>query len=68
MRNLHEALKNNHHLRHFGRLQYALYLKGIGLSLEESLRFFRTEFSRGAISVDKVSKVSTYNQLINFFF
>ena len=61
MRNLHEAIKANHHLRHYGRLQYALYLKGIGLPLEESLRFFRTEFSRGTISVDKFDKEYAYN-------
>jgi DNA primase large subunit len=27
MRNLHENLKRNHHLKHFGRLQYGLFLK-----------------------------------------
>lgn len=54
MRNLHEALKANHHLRHYGRLQYLLFLKGIGLPLEESLKFWRTEFSKGSIPVDKV--------------
>lgn len=54
MRNLHEALKTNHHLRHYGRLQYLLFLKGIGLPLEESLKFWRNEFSKGSIPVDKV--------------
>ncbi len=61
MRNLHEALKSNHHLKHYGRLQYALYLKGIGLPLEESLRFWKTEFSKGSISVDKFEKEYAYN-------
>lgn len=28
MRHLHEALKQNHHLKHYGRLQYWLFLKG----------------------------------------
>ena len=27
MRNLHENLKRDHHLKHFGRLQYGLFLK-----------------------------------------
>jgi DNA primase large subunit len=27
MRNLHENLKRNHHLKHFGRMQYGLFLK-----------------------------------------
>lgn len=27
MRNLHENLKRGHHLKHFGRLQYGLFLK-----------------------------------------
>jgi DNA primase large subunit len=28
MRYLHETLKQNHHLKHYGRLQYLLFLKG----------------------------------------
>jgi DNA primase large subunit len=54
MRHLHESLKQNHHLKHYGRLQYNLFLKGIGLPVDESLKFFRGEFSKGAIPVDKV--------------
>lgn len=45
MRNLHIQLRKNKHLKHFGRLQYSLFLKGIGLSLEDSLMFWRQSFS-----------------------
>lgn len=61
MRHLHESLKSQHHLKHYGRLQYILFLKGIGLPLEESLRFWRTEFSKGTIPADKFDKEYSYN-------
>lgn len=38
MRQCHEILRTKHHHKHFGRLQYGLFLKGIGVSLEDSLR------------------------------
>jgi DNA primase large subunit len=59
MRHLHDSLKQNHHLRHYGRLQYGLFLKGIGLPMEESLRFFKNEFSKGTIPLDKASVLFT---------
>ena len=46
MSHLHSKLKENHHLRHGGRMQYGLFLKGIGLSLEDALRFWQTEFTK----------------------
>ena len=46
MRHLHEKLVENHHLRHGGRMQYGLFLKGVGLSLEDALRFWQTEFTK----------------------
>ncbi|KAI0306506.1 DNA primase large subunit [Multifurca ochricompacta] len=45
MRNLHENLKRTHHLKHFGRLQYGLFLKVLGLPIEEALIFWRKSFS-----------------------
>lgn len=54
MRQLHQSLRENHHLRHGGRMQYGLFLKGIGLSLEQALQFWRSEFIKGKVDADKV--------------
>ncbi|KAF7493474.1 DNA primase large subunit [Sarcoptes scabiei] len=45
MRSIHETLRREHHLKHYGRLYYGLYLKSIGLRLDDALDFFRSEFS-----------------------
>ena len=44
MQNLHRELRKNSHLKHFGRLQYGLFLKGIGLNLSEAIIFWRKSF------------------------
>lgn len=68
MRQLHKSLKETHHLRHWGRMQYGLFLKGIGLSLEDSLKFWRQEFSKG-IGEDKVKIFLVYFYLhLKLFF
>lgn len=54
MQELHSALRQHHHLRHWGRMQYGLFLKGIGLSLEGAMQFWRAELSR-IMDGDKVS-------------
>ncbi|SPN98767.1 related to DNA primase large chain [Cephalotrichum gorgonifer] len=59
MSNLHRALRRDAHLKHFGRLQYTLFLKGIGLNLEECLIFWRTAFSK--ITDDTFNKEYRYN-------
>ncbi|XP_008554445.1 uncharacterized protein LOC103576153 [Microplitis demolitor] len=46
MRNIHEVLRKNHHLKHESRLQYTLFLKGIGLPVQESLKLFKKEFTK----------------------
>ncbi|KAM7295540.1 putative DNA primase 58 KD subunit [Ixodes scapularis] len=55
MKSIHTALRSNHHLRHGARMQYGLFLKGVGLGLQDALRFWREEFSKhvGAENFDK---------------
>ncbi|GFT66301.1 DNA primase large subunit [Nephila pilipes] len=65
MRNLHDTLRKNHHLKYNGRLQYGLFLKGIGLSLEDALKFWREEFTK-VMDVDKFDKQYTYNIRYNY--
>lgn len=59
MRNLHDTLRKKHHLKHYGRLQYGLFLKIIGLSIEEAMVFWRKGFS--GITDDKFNKEYKYN-------
>lgn len=46
MRVLHEALRTHHHLKNSGRIQYGLFIKGIGVTLEDALSFWKTEFTK----------------------
>ena len=59
MRNLHLTLRRTNHLKHYGRLQYTLFLKGIGLSLEDCLTFWRTGFKK--ITDETFNKEYRYN-------
>jgi DNA primase large subunit len=59
MQHLHRSLRRDAHLKHFGRLQYTLFLKGVGLSLEECLVFWRQGFAR--ITDDQFNKEYRYN-------
>ena len=59
MRHLHIQLRKNSHLKHYGRLQYTLFLKGIGLTLEDCLVFWRQAFK--LITDDVFNKEYKYN-------
>lgn len=59
MSHLHRSLRRDAHLKHFGRLQYTLFLKGIGLNLEECLLFWRSSFNK--ITDDVFNKDYRYN-------
>ncbi|CCA73765.1 related to PRI2-DNA-directed DNA polymerase alpha, 58 KD subunit (DNA primase) [Serendipita indica DSM 11827] len=65
MRALHEHLRKESHLRHQGRLQYGLFLKIVGLSIEEALAFWRKAFS-GKMSDEKFTKEHLYNIKHNY--
>lgn len=67
MRQLHQSLRENHHLRHGGRMQYGLFLKGIGLSLEQALQFWRSEFIRGKVDADKVNAPTALATLQSYY-
>ncbi|NXC35820.1 PRI2 primase, partial [Campylorhamphus procurvoides] len=66
MRQLHRALRDTHHLRHGGRMQYGLFLKGIGLTLEQALEFWKKEFIRGKVDADKFDKGYAYSIRHNY--
>ncbi|KAM4693878.1 DNA primase large subunit [Discoglossus pictus] len=66
MRQLHKSLRDNHHLRHGGRMQYGLFLKGIGLTLEQALQFWKLEFIKGKVDSEKFDKVYAYSIRHNY--
>ncbi|XP_021723070.1 probable DNA primase large subunit [Chenopodium quinoa] len=55
MRHLFEKLREDHHLKYGGRMQLGLFLKGVGLTLDDALAFWKSEFSKkvGAERFDK---------------
>ena len=59
MSHLHAKLRADAHLKHFGRLQYTLFLKGMGLSLDDCLLFWRRSFR--LMTDDKFNKEYRYN-------
>lgn len=65
MRHLHNQLRHDHHLKHQGRMQYGLFLKGLGLSMEEALLFWQRAFS-GKVTEDQFQKNYAYNIRHNY--
>ncbi|KAJ2789184.1 DNA primase subunit pri2, partial [Coemansia guatemalensis] len=64
MQHLHSQLLADHHLRHGGRMQLGLFLKGIGLPLPEALVYWRRAFS--GMSDDHFQKGYAYNIRHNY--
>lgn len=62
---MREFLHVHHKLFFDGRLQFGLFLKGIGLTLNESLQFWRQEMA-GEIGLDKFDKQYAYNIRYNY--
>ncbi|XP_069091858.1 DNA primase large subunit isoform X1 [Pleurodeles waltl] len=66
MRQLHKSLRDNHHLRHGGRMQYGLFLKGIGITLDQALQFWKLEFIKGKVDAEKFDKTYSYSIRHNY--
>jgi DNA primase large subunit len=59
MANQHAKLGETHHLKNDARNQFGLFLKGIGLTYEESYAYWRAEFSKN-ITGEKFDKEYRY--------
>lgn len=46
MRRLHGGLRREHKLKHWGRLQYGLFIKGGGMELEDAIKFWESHFRK----------------------
>ena len=62
MRHLWAEGEAHHHLKHYARLQLGLFLKGVGLAIDEALAFWRKLFQVGTrMADDKFKKDHVYN-------
>jgi DNA primase large subunit len=64
MRYIQDSMTREKHLKHGGRLQYGLFLKTIGLPVDQALLFWRREFS--ILTEDKFQKNYAYNIRFNY--
>lgn len=62
---MYDNLKINSHLKHGGRLTFGLFLKGIGLSLEDSIKFWKNEFVK-KMPADKFDREHAYGIKHNY--
>ncbi|EHA8588229.1 putative DNA primase large subunit [Cocos nucifera] len=65
MRHLFEKLREDHHLRHGGRMQLGLFLKGVGLKLDDALAFWKMEFSQ-KVGTERFDKEYAYTIRHNY--
>ncbi|KAJ8759066.1 hypothetical protein K2173_003304 [Erythroxylum novogranatense] len=65
MRHLFEKLREDHHLKHGGRMQLGLFLKGVGLNLDDALTFWKAEFSR-KVGSERFDKEYAYSIRHNY--
>jgi DNA primase large subunit len=59
MSTMHRGLRVNKHAKFNTRLQYGRFLKGIGLNVDEALKFWRSSFQK--IGPDQFDKEHRYN-------
>ena len=61
MRRTWQILHEQHHLKHAARLQFGLFLKSVGVSLEDAYKLWMSEFMKGGKSSDEFDKEYSYN-------
>lgn len=65
MRGTYEHLKKDSHLKHAGRMHFGLFLKSIGMSMEDALKFWQKMFAKKT-SHEKFAKNYAYNIRHNY--
>ncbi|RLV90277.1 DNA primase large subunit [Spathaspora sp. JA1] len=61
-KHLQNSLIANSHLKYNSRQQFGLFLKGIGLNVDEALKYWSHQFTKsGSISLEKFNKEYKYN-------
>ncbi|KAF2597770.1 hypothetical protein F2Q68_00008468 [Brassica cretica] len=65
MRHLFEKVREDHHLKHGGRMQLGLFLKGVGLKLDDALAFWRAEFTK-KVGSERFDKEYAYSIRHNY--
>lgn len=55
-----EGLKGKHQLKHWGRLQLGLFLKGIGIRIEDNMTFFNSHLSKLPDAKKKMGEYKYY--------
>ena len=61
MRRTWQILQQTHHLKHAARMQFGLFLKSVGVSLEHAHELWKREFMKGGKSSDEFDKEYSYN-------
>ena len=59
MRNIHRGMMNDGKLKYHSRLQYSLFLKGAGLTMEDCIMFLQRHFRM--VSTEAFNKEYSYN-------
>ncbi|XP_009603260.1 putative DNA primase large subunit isoform X1 [Nicotiana tabacum] len=65
MHHLFGKLREDHHLKHGGRMQLGLFLKGMGLKLDDALAFWKAEFSPKVVA-ERFDKEYAYSIRHNY--
>lgn len=59
MRHTHEVFRSTHHLKHGARMQYGLFIKGIGVKFDDMMKYWRDEFTK-KIDIGQFEKQYSY--------